>query len=346
MAEAKVAFREVPPGISRLFEAAPMPPVAVGAAISAGLLAAFFAVEWATGQIESVLAGTAKDHIPLHFRVNAVNSVLLGFLPTALYYLERWRRINHAELQPLLRSPVPLRQPSAALSHGAGVATAVALLYGFLVAPYGMELFGSPDYWVFEHFWDWVTLPVLGWLTGRFAYTLVYDSITLSRMANRLDSIDLLDPRPLAPFVRQGLRAALLVVVYLSVGAVHVGNAIVELTTLGASALFLALASAALLVPVWGAHRRIREQKARELAALRSRIARDRAALEREGEGAARAARDLPALLALEARIASVREWPFDASSLMRFGFYVAVGLGSWLGAAAVERLLDLWLAD
>ena len=138
----------------------------MGAAISAGLLAAFFGVEWATGQIESVLAGTAKDHIPLHFRVNAVNSVLLGFLPTALYYLERWRRINHAELQPLLRSPVPLRQPSAALSHGAGVATAVVLVLGFLVVPYGMELFGSPDYWVFEHLWDWVTLPVLGWLTG------------------------------------------------------------------------------------------------------------------------------------------------------------------------------------
>ena len=49
----------------------------------------------------------------------------------------------------------------------------------------------------------------------------------------------------------------------------------------------------------------------------------------------------LPGLLALEARIEGVREWPFDTGSLLRFGFYVALGLGSWLGAATVERLLD-----
>ena len=36
-----------------------------------------------------------------------------------------------------------------------------------------------------------------------------------------------------------------------------------------------------------------------------------------------------------------MREWPFDASALLRFGLYTAVGVGSWLGAALVERLLD-----
>jgi len=28
----------------------------------------------------------------------------------------------------------------------------------------------------------------------------------------------------------------------------------------------------------------------------------------------------------------------------LRFGLYVALGLGSWLGAAAVERMLDMAL--
>ncbi len=46
----------------------------------------------------------------------------------------------------------------------------------------------------------------------------------------------------------------------------------------------------------------------------------------------------------LDARLESVREWPFDAPSLVRFALYVALGLGSWLGAAAVERLLDFIL--
>ena len=39
-----------------------------------------------------------------------------------------------------------------------------------------------------------------------------------------------------------------------------------------------------------------------------------------------RAAAYLPALLALEARIDAVPAWPFDASSLLRFGFYLALG--------------------
>ena len=48
--------------------------------------------------------------------------------------------------------------------------------------------------------------------------------------------------------------------------------------------------------------------------------------------------------VAYEARVASIPTWPFDVSTLVRFAFYVALGLGSWLGAAAVERLLDLVL--
>ena len=34
----------------------------------------------------------------------------------------------------------------------------------------------------------------------------------------------------------------------------------------------------------------------------------------------------------------------FDVPSLSRFGLYVALGLGYWLGAAAVERMLDMAL--
>jgi hypothetical protein len=51
----------------------------------------------------------------------------------------------------------------------------------------------------------------------------------------------------------------------------------------------------------------------------------------------------LPGLIALEARIAAVREWPLDPSNVARVWLYLALGLGSWLGAATVERLID-WL--
>ena len=39
--------------------------------------------------------------------------------------------------------------------------------------------------------------------------------------------------------------------------------------------------------------------------------------------------------------IESAREWPIDAANLLRFFGYLLLGLGSWLGGAVVERLLD-----
>jgi hypothetical protein len=38
----------------------------------------------------------------------------------------------------------------------------------------------------------------------------------------------------------------------------------------------------------------------------------------------------------------SLHTWPIDVSTLLRFGLYLVVGLGSWLGAAFVERLVGL----
>jgi hypothetical protein len=46
-------------------------------------------------------------------------------------------------------------------------------------------------------------------------------------------------------------------------------------------------------------------------------------------------------LIAYHQLIARVREWPIDFANLLRFFLYLFIGLGSWLGGAIVERLLD-----
>ena len=81
-------------------------------------------------------------------------------------------------------------------------------------------------------------------------------------------------------------------------------------------------------------------------------VARVRRAIEQRGgelfdpaAGAAAGAPELPALLAWEARIEAVREWPFDTLTLVRFSLFVLIPLASWLGGAVVERLLDLALS-
>jgi hypothetical protein len=36
-----------------------------------------------------------------------------------------------------------------------------------------------------------------------------------------------------------------------------------------------------------------------------------------------------------------VRDWPFDASVLLRFVLYLLIPLGSWVAGALVERFVD-----
>jgi hypothetical protein len=184
---------------------------------------------------------------------------------------------------------------------------------------------------------------VLGWLIGRFTLAMVSRARDISRLAARVARIDLLDRAGMAPLVRFGLNSALLWVALLTLILLHLANPDARLSILALLPWLLAVPAAALLLPVRGARERIRSAKRERLVALRGEIRAGEDALERGGSDADRAALRLPALLALEARIDAVREWPFDASSWARFGLYVSLGLGSWLGAAAVERALD-WL--
>jgi hypothetical protein len=90
-------------------------------------------------------------------------------------------------------------------------------------------------------------------------------------------------------------------------------------------------------------HERLREAKRGELRWVRDEIAQARVALGRPGASGADVAA-LPALLAWEARVERMREWPLDATTWRRFGLFLAVPLASWLGAALVERLVDAWI--
>ncbi len=352
MAQAGAGRPPAAPWSFRLFELVPLPPVWVGIGLAAALFAVYYGVEYATGQIHRVRAGTAEPHIAGHLRSAAINALLFAYLPTAQIYLTRWTRRHVAELQPLLRpqrgadaqrpEAGSLASPASRMAGAAGVAMVLAIF----VVPSGLGKLTDTGYWVFEHLWDNGLAVLIGWLVGRFLYAMVADALYVSRLAERLATVDLLDPAPLQPFVRQGTRGALLTVVFLTINAGHLGNFVISAPALAVTLpALLALAGAALVLPLGGVHRRIREEKRVRLAKLRDAIrAGERAALA-GGAKAQRAAADLPGLLALEARLEAVREWPIDATSVLRVALYVAIGLGSWVGAAGVERLLDRALA-
>ena len=84
----------------------------------------------------------------------------------------------------------------------------------------------------------------------------------------------------------------------------------------------------------------IRSEKQAQLARIREALRRDQRVLLEGGAGMREAAARLPALFAAEARIASVGVLAFDTNTLLRFVLYVTLGVGSWIGAALIERML------
>ena len=154
--------------------------------------------------------------------------------------------------------------------------------------------------------------------------------------------IDLLDLQALTPFARFGLRLSLVVLaipLLLAPAAVfgYAPAPVEVLLYLG----IMVVGLAALVVPSWGLHRSIQEAKAAELARVRRALAGDRSSL-RDSPVATDADRlSVVDLAVWQDRVEGLREWPFDAAALRRFGLYLLIPLGSWVGAALVERLVD-----
>lgn len=152
--------------------------------------------------------------------------------------------------------------------------------------------------------------------------------------------VDLLDPGALTPFAAVGLMNA---------GFWFIGSAIASLLMASAAGMWsvvmvivvtMGFGVAGLIVPSRGLHTQIRERKREELARIRNAIAAEREALFSSAEASPTLPR-MHSMLAYEARIEAVREWPFDTSTLSRFALFLLIPLVSWIGGALVERAVD-----
>ena len=326
MAQASPATSIEPPWGERLFEASP------------------------TGNLQPVLSGMAPESQRQEYRFTAVLILLIGYLPAAYAYAVRGSRRALGGVRALLRgTPAEV----AALQQEAGRFGRARLRWaGFIGAassvtiPFFADL--SLNAYSFAAFEitptiNRVLLPIAGWLFGRFLFATLVDSRRLARIGRERVEVDLLDLNPLAPFTRYGLRNALLAMGLLGIVSLLLPDWNARPGLLIGLAIPLlpgaALAAAGLLLPVRGVHTAIRSAKRAELAACNERIRERRAAIA--GGGAAGEGVGLDELIAWRGLVESVREWPFDASTFTRFGLYIAIPLGSWLGGAMVERLVD-----
>jgi hypothetical protein len=326
-------------------EAFPISPAWVGCALAAGhvlLGAAYFAVFVAPeiGAVwrayQDVLLGTC------------VFALVIGYATAGLAYARRGHETTLRDLRPALscsdsefselRREV-LRFDTAALRRTGLIAAACGVVITYFSTGVAQRLDPATLLWILGQnaLWAWL-------LVRTIAHDLRVSRI-LSREAEAHADIELLDLTPLMPLAGRGLQSALLIVLALSLFLLILGAGDVSPLVPAIQTGTVLLAAFALVLPSLGVRRRVRSAKREELERLSSQIRAVRAqpAAAQESRRPETDSR-LVTLLALKHHVEMTREWPFDLGTLGRFILYAAIGVGSWLGGAAVERLLDLLL--
>jgi hypothetical protein len=272
-----------------------------------------------------------------------VNAALIGYLPAAQAMARRDVARDLAKMRPRLRCNDAEFNELSDAATGPGGPIARALSLSGLVLGAGLSFFDpsiayranvSPsDPWFI---WTLGRMILMLWLVSRFG---VYD-FNLTRLYRSLGRysirIDLLDIRSLAPFAKRGQRSALTWVIFSSIMSLFwLGDSAAQ-ANLPGLVLILSMAAFAFIGPLAGLSQGIRVAKHAELERLRDQIRAARAETD-----TAVASPRLANLTGYYQLIDSASEWPIDAANLLKFIGYLLLGLGSWLGGAVVERILD-----
>ncbi|UCE86201.1 MAG: hypothetical protein JSU66_00175 [Deltaproteobacteria bacterium] len=335
--------------LDRFFDRIPVAPVWVGAGLSLALIGLFLALVTATGDLARFLEGQEAWWEARDGRLGVLLALLAGYVVAARRYARLGVRSYLAELRAGLDWPRRDFEAAARdLEHlepgrvrWAGLAGALMVpVLGLLVDRDPLVYF-QPGHWGGANSWVWLVGAVAAWNGGCLFYAVVTYGRRFSSLAGRIPAIDLFDLTPLAPFARQGLRSALPGLILLSFFALNSLDRGFFWAVGLMGTLSLAAVTAALLLPMGGVRRRIRAVKQDELARVDAAIRGDASGLAESAIARRSGAVSIADLLAYRSFVQSVREWPFDAPTRLRMLLYLGIPVGSWLGGAFVERLLD-----
>jgi hypothetical protein len=341
-ADAAASAREPRPWTQSLVDAWPFAPAWVGAMLAVGHVgmgAAYFAVFVRPGLSESWPGS------PDLLVSTSVFGLVTGYAVAALAYARRGHESTLRELRPALHcSDAELAELTAAvrdfrmghLRVYGWISAILGILITYFTTGVAQRLGQATLLWVL-----WQN-ALGGWLLTR---TIAHDlrvSTVLSREARRLAEIELFDLTPLAPLAGRGLQSALLIVLALSFFSLIISAGDISPLVPVLQVATVLLAGFALVLPSLGVRRRVQQAKRDERMRL-SREIRTLSARTRTEAGPERNADEaqLATLLELRQHVEAAKEWPFDLGTLGRFLVYATIGVGSWLGGAAVERLLD-----
>lgn len=321
-------------------------PVIGGLCVTLALLVGIALWETINGHSENIAPLLINETGP---GTMLILTLLTGFMWGASRHAGNAFRHDFTPVLPQLRgSPderdTILHRYNPASGVGSGVAGGIGMLLGVLVIA---EPGGNTPWLLSNQPWHHgfatgvAVNAYLFWLMGRAAYRSIRSGQLIAALGPMMPPVDLLDLSSYAPFARHGLRTAFLWLGGSSIASLIYVNQNRDLMTALVIVSTMSLGFYSLLQPLRGAHNTIARAKKQELARIRETIRACRGdLLDSQIDASSSAPGRIPGLLAYEARIAAVREWPLDVSTFVRFVLLLILAVGSWLGGAIVELLL------
>lgn len=327
-------------------------PLRLGVGISATLIFVVIASETVLGRWDLLFADEPFDPLAREptgvlrdIRIAFVHCLLAGYLAAAFLHVMQNGKRTVARLQDALectRAECETLANSITLGKGGMLVSAafgilLAALPPFFVQP-TPEAPWNPAGWNAEVTWHRILGPVIGIGLAWLAHAIITVSLRMSRIAQRLTNIDLLNLAPVAPFAQQGLNHALLLAGLLSIASLMLLETgfMALMVFVGTSTLVLAVL--ALLAPVRGVQKRVREAKQEELAWIANQIAGLRAAFRDSQTG--RNSGDLADMISYRTLIENVPEWTFTSSTYVRLFVYALIPLASWGAGIVAEAVI------
>lgn len=277
-----------------------------------------------------------------------VNAALIGYVPAALRIarrgivrdLDALRSHLHCTDAEFTRIRAEISGRGGPLAQAlslSGVPLGIAIAYLDPSATMSAEATLSDPRFA----WALVRLPILVGLVTHLIDADVRATRCYAALSRETMTVDLLDVRSLAPVAQRGQRSVLTWALFLSVFSLFWLGDTAARSNVFMLVIVLGLATSAYFVPLFAIRKNIRATKHAELDRLRAEIRNER---EVTGAPAAPGADQSPRLANLVTYyqlVENTREWPIDAANLVRLALYLFLGLGSWLGGALMERVLD-----
>ena len=291
----------------------------------------------------SFAAALALDHYPpfakdahgWNLEPGVWPGCILSLLVAVALGMQRYARTKDNADEAALCAVMPACKEFATGAYSAETLRRLRWATGIgIIAGFGPTLLAVPQELISIHPAMYLWFAIIDSLVGAlFARGIVQSAQGTRGWADGIERglvVDLLRIDSLNVIGRHGARNAL---IWFSVAAVillfFIGNNM-DAVTFAILLLAAAMGIWIFIRPMEQVHRRIRATKQAELDAIRQEIQHARAQASREPGAIGK----LQGLLAFEARIEAVREWPFDLPTGLRVGTYVLIPAIPWFGQA------------